>query len=121
MRKIDFVFVAVLFMVLIVSGLVVGAAKSAAETTQDPTPYVTATAPMPGDPPPSQDWLDNLATREAAFQQTKEAKFHAEPYPPPFQTPTPYAYPDTGGQTTDKFTPSVAGWWAYVWDLLNGE
>ena len=120
MRNIDFSFAAILILLFILAGFV-GAAQIEAVQSQDPTPYITATAPMPGDPPPSQDWLDGRATIEAAFQQTKEARFHSEPYPAPFETPTPSAYPDQGNQTTDEFSPSSAGLWSFIWDLLTGK
>jgi hypothetical protein len=66
----------VLLVILIVLLLILATGGPAVFAQEEPTPYITATAPMPGDPPPSQDWLDGVATREAAFQQTKDARYH---------------------------------------------
>lgn len=72
-------------------------------------PKPTPTAPMPGDPPPGQDWLDNMATLEAAPKR--------EAYPPPFETPTPASYPEVG--SGDSFNSNDAGIWAWIWDLFT--
>lgn len=109
MGKIDFAFASFLVLIVIVAGFVGGSAI-AAETAQEPTPYITATAPMPGDPPPSQDWLE-----------TRDARFHKDPYPAPFETPTPYAYPGSTAEQADSFEPSDAGLWAFIWDWLTWD
>ncbi len=99
-----------ILLIIVIVLLLILMAGGPAAFAQEPTPYITATAPMPGDPPPSQDWLE-----------TRDARFHKEPYPAPFETPTPYAYPGSAAEQIDSFTPSDAGVWAFIWDWLTGK
>ena len=107
MKKTNFGFWAALVLLFILAGMAfANTANGAAGLSQDPTPFLTATAPLPT----CADY------NVACFTATPEVP-HA--YPPPFLTPTPFSYPEpssTNNEQTDTFTPSLAGLWAFLWD-----